>query len=826
MKKILLLLILIPFFTLAQDRGHGGGRGGNFKGFGKDNSKDYIKGNIGGKVLDSKTGDPLEFANISLTNTRWSKIVEGTITDEKGKFFMNKIRSGKYQISISFIGYEPQEIDFELTKRKPDVKLDNILMIANNEMLSEVKISEQKPIYENKIDKIVYNAEHDMNEGLIDATDVLRKAPLLTVDLEGEVSLRGSKNIKFLINGKASAFFNSDIATALQMIPADEIKAIEIITSPGAKYDGEGDAGIVNIITKKKIIDGYKSTINTALGTRVNRQSVNLSIGKGRFGLSARGGAHYGWPRKGTANLIRKDWSEINENDTTYLSKLTKNSNTFGQWIGYRGSINMFYDINAYNNIMSDIRINGRNSYSYDSTTYNMKREDSNYKYASYIETNSSVNRIEWSTDYTKTFADNEERELAISFQIGGHLGDDDIDNFKDKVKQYHNANDEKEIESTLQLDYIHPFWEENKIEIGGKFINRDREMVYSNTSSLERYVAPQETFNYSQKVLAAYLSSDWVLPADFGIKAGIRFEQTQISGDWESGEKDPFNSSYISILPSVAIAKKFGDAKSFKISYNKRISRPRTKHINPNTLNTDNYSVTIGNPDLSPAITQQIEMGYNSFGKRYQGSYYVYAKHTKDIVEAYRSMVDSIIFQTEFKNIGNSTTYGLNYFGSLRYDKFNLRAGFNLYQYKGNATINNEYISLTSNLLYSYNFGGMYDLGKRWKIESWAFFRSPSQTIQGTSTSFSMMSFGVKKSFKNKRGSVGLHVIEPFNKYKVFSSDMKGENFTYQSDRSIAFRSFGFNFQYTFGKLNFKAASKQSNIKNDDVQQDSGEEF
>ena len=206
--------------------------------------------------MDSETGEPLEFANISLTNTRWSKIVEGTITDEKGKFFMNKIRSGKYQINISFIGYEPQEIDFELTKRKPDVKLADILMVANNEMLSEVKISEQKPIYENKIDKIVYNAEHDMNEGLADATDVLRKAPLLMVDLEGEVSLRGSKNIKFLINGKASTFFTSDIATALQMIPADEIKAIEIITSPGAKYDGEGDAGIVNIITKKKIIDG------------------------------------------------------------------------------------------------------------------------------------------------------------------------------------------------------------------------------------------------------------------------------------------------------------------------------------------------------------------------------------------------------------------------------------------------------------------------------------------------------------------------------------------------------------------------------------------
>ena len=144
-------------------------------------------------------------------------------------------------------------------------------------MLSEVKISEQKPIFENKIDKIVYNAENDMNEGLNDATDVLRKAPLLTVDLEGEVSLRGSKNIKFLVNGKASSFFTSDIATALQMIPADEIKSVEIITSPGAKYDGEGDAGIVNIITKRKVIDGYKSPVSSAVGTRMNRQNANLS---------------------------------------------------------------------------------------------------------------------------------------------------------------------------------------------------------------------------------------------------------------------------------------------------------------------------------------------------------------------------------------------------------------------------------------------------------------------------------------------------------------------------------------------------------------------
>ena len=821
MKKILLLLILIPFFTFSQDRGSGGGRGGSFKGFGKDNSKDYIKGNIGGKIIDSNTGKALEYANISLTNIRWNKIIEGTITDEKGRFFMNKIRSGKYRISVSYIGYDSQEIDFELTKKKPDVKLADILMLANAEMLSEVKISEQKPIFENKIDKIVYNAENDMNEGLNDATDVLRKAPLLTVDLEGEVSLRGSKNIKFLVNGKASSFFTSDIATALQMIPADEIKSVEIITSPGAKYDGEGDAGIVNIITKRKVIDGYKSTLSSAFGTRMNRQNANLSLGKGRFGLSARGGGHWSWPRIGSANSKRENWDlETPEN----INTLIDSSNTFSQWIGYRGSINMFYDVNAYNSIMSDIRISGRSSFSNDSTAYWIDG-DTTYSYDSYIEMSGKKTNIEWSTDYIKTFADNEDKELSISFQIGGSLGDDYINNDKNSVRQYSTDNDEKEIEYTLQLDYTHPFLEENKLEIGAKLINRDREIVTATSSNLSNFRAPQDIFNYNQQVLSGYISSDWNLANDIGLKAGVRYEMTMISGDWSSGNKEAFDNSYGDILPSLTVAKEFSQTESLKLSYNNRISRPGIKHVNPNILRANNFSITEGNPNLLPASTHQIEMGYNNFGKKYQGSYSIYAKHTIDIIESYARIINGITTNI-FENIGSSTTYGFSYFGSLRFDKLNIRSGFNLYQYKGSGNIDDEDISLTSNLLYSYNFGGTYDLGKKWKVEGWGFFRSPSQTIQGTSTSFSMMSFGIKKDFKNKRGSLGMHIIEPFSKYKVFTTDVSAENFTLHSERNLEFRSIGISFKYTFGKLNFKASSKQSNIKNDDVSEDSGEEF
>jgi hypothetical protein len=217
--------------------------------------------------------------------------------------------------------------------------------------------------------------------------------------------------------------------------------------------------------------------------------------------------------------------------------------------------------------------------------------------------------------------------------------------------------------------------------------------------------------------------------------------------------------------------------------------------------------------------------MGYNQFGRKYQGSYNLYIKKTSDIIERY-SRIDNGITKSNYENIGSSTNYGFNYFGSLRFDKFNIRTGFNLYQYEGNGDINDQEISLTSSLLYSYNFGGSYNIGDYWKAECWGFFRSPNQTIQGSSTSFSMMSFGVKKEFKNKRGSLGIRIIEPFKDKKVFVTDITGQNFTQISERILTFRSVGISFKYTFGKLNFKSSSKKSSIKNDDVSEGENSDY
>jgi hypothetical protein len=216
------------------------------------------------------------------------------------------------------------------------------------------------------------------------------------------------------------------------------------------------------------------------------------------------------------------------------------------------------------------------------------------------------------------------------------------------------------------------------------------------------------------------------------------------------------------------------------------------------------------------------MEFGYNSFGRKYQGSYYVYYKQSDDLIESILSVQDDISITT-YENIGNSIRIGFNYYGSIRFNDLTLRGGFNLYNYEA------EYNRLSRTaLLYNYNFGITLKLKNNWKAEGFGFARSPSQTVQGTSTSFSMMSFGIKKEFKNKRGSIGIRLVEPFAKNgdKVWTTDLSGDNFNQTSERTSKFTSIGISFKYTFGKLNFKSNSKRSKIKNDDVSEDSNSEF
>ena len=809
-------------------------------------TKTETKGTISGRIVDANNNKDIEYTNVSIFNVYKNKMVEGTITNKNGKFSFKEISVGKYKLSISFIGYQTQEIEFTTSNKSPNYKFKKITLIPSSKQIDEIEIKETKAIYENKIDKIVYNPGNDVNQSSDDATDVLRKAPLLSVDLDGNVSLRGSRNIKFLVNGKTSTFFASDAATALQMIPADQIKSVEVITSPGAKYDGEGDAGIVNIITKKKIIDGYKGTLSGSFGSRMNRQSLNLTIGKGSFGVAVNGGAHYSWPRIGKTEYKRVDWNLDDSSNTRSI--LDRNGETFSQWIGYRAGMDMFYDINAFQSITSSLSFGGRDKFNNDSTEIEYTGYDpsTSYKYKSLLNSTSVTNQVEFTTDYTKKFANNEDREFSMAIQLSGEFEDDDTEITENNII-ITNISDGSGLEKTFQLDYTHPFASNkkqfsgnssaekmqqksegrgmhgrkgkggssnvssNKLEIGVKYIDRDKDFIYS-TLEGDIFLIPEENFNYNQKVASSYLSTQFKLPYNMGLVLGGRYELTKISGEWLNDTEVPFTNDYRNFLPNIVLNKKISETNSIKLSLNRRISRPSSYYINPNVGRTDNKNIIIGNPNLKPSLSNQLEFGYTSFNKMYQGSYYVYLKQTTDVIES-NITVEEDVSTTRYLNIGENQKLGFNYYGSIMVGALNLRGGFNIFQYKSEDVR----IGSIEAILYNYNFGGTLNLGNRFKLETWGWFSSPTQTLQGTTDNFSMMSFGIKKDFKNKRGSLGLRVIEPFNKYKIFTTQIEGDGFTQYSNRQRTFRSIGISFSYTFGKLNFKSKRGNSKIKNND---------
>ena len=248
----------------------------------------------------------------------------------------------------------------------------------------------------------------------------------------------------------------------------------------------------------------------------------------------------------------------------------------------------------------------------------------------------------------------------------------------------------------------------------------------------------------------------------------------------------------------------------SLKASYSKRIFRPGIRYINPNISYTDTLSLTEGNPQLNPEITHQLELGYNNFRGKYKGSYYIFAKQTYDLIESNVRLSGNNSI-TSYDNIGENLSVGFNYYGSIKIGDANLRAGFNLYTYQ---TTSDD----LGRVLFNWNLGGNYDIGKGYKAETFGFFRAPNQTSQGYVPTFSMLSFGFKKDFNNKKGSIGLRFVEPFKKYKSFETQLEGDDFYIYSNRNTVFRSIGISFKYTFGELKFDVIKDRTNIRNDDI--------
>ncbi len=800
-----------------------------------------ITGRITGTLLDTMTQAPVEFATVVLVNAKTEKQVDGTMTETDGTFKLSEVRLGEYELHISFLGYQPKVIKgVELTPEKPDATVENIFILSEGVTLDAVEVTGEAALVENKIDKIVYNAEKDVTTVGGDAVDVLQKVPLLAVDMDGNVSLRGSQNLQILINGKPSTIFSGSIGDALRTISADQIKSVEVITSPSAKYDGEGSAGIINIVTKKKSAEGITGSINGAIGNPSNRFSGNLAYARGRFGLNLSASGFMSLPRESFNTFTRQDFL----GDTTRI--LDQNGAGESSFLGPRFSLSAFYDINAYNSINTSVNVRGfgRNNDGITEATYSILvdgaadpiyRED----YERDSESRSFRNGFDWTTDYRKTF-ERDRQEFSLAFQISG-----DFSTTENELVQrdllgnapYLNISNINEnlglnLEYTLQADYAHPFGENVLMETGAKTILRRINSDYSYENFGDGVAIPDtsDIFYYDQDVYAGYLSFNIQLGENYGLVAGARYENTQIGGRYE---KDPntFANDYGNFLPSVIVSRKLGQFSSLKLGYSRRIQRPSLFFVNPYLQLDDPRSVTIGNPELDPEVTDAVELSYNTYIKGVSLNASVYYRYTNDIIENFVEVIDdgnvNGVSRTTFYNIGVNRSVGFDLFSSFTLFKIlTMRGGFNIYSY--NAESRREGLDLSRQaLIYRANLNGTLSLPKDFKVEAFGFFNSPRQTLQGSRASFSRFSIGVKKEFMDRRASLGLSISQPFRKYLAFPSEIEGQNFVQDSEFKVLQRSYNLTFSYRFGKLEFRdRRNRRSAINNSDQMGGDNQEF
>lgn len=818
MKKALLYLLLsFAFnFAYAQFPMMGG------------NQAPVLKGKVKGMLQDSVTGESIGFATLVLRKSGLKTDLDGVLSDDSGNWHFENVKTGKYDIIISFLGYEEKLLkNVETTLKNPDIDLGKIKLRPSAILLDAVEVKEERALVENKVDRIVYNAENDASIAGGDATDVLRKVPMLTVDLQGNVSLRGSQNVRILINGKPSGMFSNNIADALKMFPADQIKKVEVITSPSAKYDAEGSGGIINIITSKQNIEGIAGSVNASIGIRQNSLFTNLNAGKGRFGLSSSAAIFYSNPADGDVFFERIQ----TQGDKTSLFKQTGFQTT--SRLGGNGNASLFYDFNGYHSINSSFNFRGF-GFDMEGKTDGLINDQIIGMFEDvYTRTNVGDNfngGFDWNTDYTMKFENQKDREFSVAVQYTSDNNDQDM-----AVVENHSyltfinrdariVNDGNNKEYTFQADYLHPFAKGAKIEIGGKGVLRRILSEYDNNiKNAEGQYLPDPNFSnifdYDQNVAAGYLSTSFVLAKKWNFIAGARYEHTQIDGRFLEGEANPFENSYDNILPNVAVSRNLPNFRSIKLSYNQRIQRPSLMFINPFNNNTDFLNRVIGNPLLQPELTHQIEMAYNTNVKGFAIFSAIYYKKTTAIIDQILKIDNTGVSINTFQNIGQNQSFGLNLFTTKTIKKLTVRAGGNIFSYDAQGFVNGQDLSRQS---YEYNlfFNGDFSFSGSLKADFFGFFKSPRRTLQGDNPAFSIYGMGLRKEFKNS--SIGLTLIEPHTPNKIFESNIKGSDFVQNSKFTLPFRSIGINFRYKFGNVDFK--ERKTKIKNNDLKAGEGD--
>jgi len=780
---------------------------------------------ITGQAVDSLSQDAIPFAYAKIFSEQQDTIpVNMGITNENGYFQLELKTGGTYYFTLECLGKKTVATSFSV-EEKQKFDFGKITMTDDAHQLKEVTVTAQKALVKVDLDKITYNMEEDPESKTNNVLDMLKKVPMVTVDGEENIQVKGSSNFKFYINGKPSNMLSNNPKDVLRSIPANTVKNIEVITEPGAKYDAEGVAGIINIVMQgQSSLGGYTVSLNAYAYSYPSSLSqigggTYFSVKYGKIGLT--GNLYYANMHDPKSRYLTFRENYYN-NDNRFLTQDGENKINGNFLMGY-GEFS--YEIDTLNLINVNISDRGMSFTTDQFLDVLMKNSDEgdDYHYGQTSTVKNSEPGITLGADYQRTFSV-KDRLLTASYKLDSYNSDQNslsqinpILNFdKNQNRQFNNADS---YEHTFQLDYTTPFAKIHSLEAGAKFIKRINK---SNSGLSISYInddwidmpSDNDKFRHVQDILAAYVGYN-LKYKKWGLKTGVRYEATRLNAEYPINTEQNFKTDYSNLIPSITITYMAKQNQTFRGGYNMRIQRPGIYYLNPYVNTTDTNYIRFGNPKLDVVKYHNLNLNYNLFTSKFTMNANLSYSFTNEGISDF-TWIDGYTSKTSYDNIlkerqWNLSSY-LNWTPTSKLRIFgNLSSTYSDLQSNKNSDLHNSGFSG------NFYVGVQYTLPKDFVLNMFGYMSTPNILLQGKTVSYYYYNFSASKSFLNKRLNIRLSTTNFFTENLTFTQILHSDDF-YSSSKTIRpFRQFGISASYRFGEMKAQIKKAQRTIQNED---------
>lgn len=787
---------------------------------------------ITGKVVDESTGKAIEYASVVLLKQEDSSMVTGVYTNPAGIFTFTKIPAGVYVTRVTFMGYDRLQKAIRVTEGKQTL-VGTLRLVPAGKVLNEIEIKAEKPAFSMQIDKQVFDASSMLTAAGGTGTDILKNIPSVDVDIDDNVTLRG-KAVTIFVDGKPSPF--GDVKTALQMLPAETVDRVEVITNPSAKYEANGSGGIINIVLKKDKAIGYNVMVSANGATRGEvGGSVNANLRIRRYNIFGSYNTGYDQTR-GSGMSTRKNLVGDTTN-TWYFTQRSRNEN-IGRRHGARLGFDYFLDDNNTFTFSQGMALGGGNGEDHMDLEYldqhNVPVREGNRNNGSH----NNWSNYNTNINYKHTFK-KENQELTAYASYSKNSGDNFSDYYTlnkymnvDTIPnpdQQHNTGDNGNRFWNIQSDFTSPMGKKGKLEAGlrstFRHIDNDYIAALYNWNILDYVVSNSlsNKYSYEEDIHSAYINFANAI-GNLGYQVGVRAEQSHLNG-YSYTKDTSVNNRFFNLFPSVFLKYNFPKNQNQSLVFNfaTRIDRPNFDQLLPYINNSDPQNIRMGNPELQPALSKKFEVSYSVYYPKTRDylSISTYYSQTNDNIDRI-SVLDpkSGITTTKPQNLATQQNSG----GNISYS-------LNIYKWwKVWANLNIEYNRLTSvitnneNFSYGLNGNTQFRLPANLNIQIGGHFRSPRIQPQGTFKAMNGIDMGVSKDFLKRKLNVTVNVSDLLNSQQ-FSSHYETPTFIQDYNRKRVTRFVRLSVRYRFGKMDPNMFNKKKKGQEEEEKENKDEE-